>query len=389
MHRGGDIRRPPLRPLSMKRMHMILLWLLGSIALLIAALLIYLAFAPRIGSNPRGERLARIQGSPNYKAGKFRNLVETEMDIPLRKMPGLLWSFTAGGKGRVPKDTLPTVELDRTAWEAIPDSAFAVAWFGHSSVLIKMGGTTFLVDPVFGERASTFSFAGPKRFTYRHHIRVDELPPVDVVLLSHDHYDHLDHVTILKLKNKRFIVPLGVGAHLEAWGVPASAITEMDWWERAQTGSVALTLAPARHFSGRGLNNRFSTLWGSWMLEAAGRKVYFGADSGYSPTFKEVGKRFGPIDLALLECGAYNALWSGIHMFPEQTAQAAADLGARVLMPVHWGKFSLAMHPWKEPVERLSAKAKELGMPLLTPRIGAVVVDADLSRSEFWWQGLE
>ncbi len=368
---------------------MILLWLLGVIVLLVAAFLTYFALAPRIGGNPTGERLLRIQASPNFREGKFRNVVETNMDIPPGKMAGVMWQVLKGGEDREPKDTLPTVELDRTAWEAVPDSSFAVAWFGHSSLLIKMGGTTFLADPVFGERASTFSFAGPKRFNYRQHMRVDLLPPVDVVLLSHDHYDHLDHETILQLKDKRFITPLGVGAHLERWGIPASAITEKDWWESVEVGGVKLTLAPSRHFSGRGLNNRASTLWGSWVVEAGNRKVYFGADSGYSPTFREVGQRFGPFNLALLECGAYNELWRSIHMMPEEVAQAAAELQARVLMPIHWGKFNLAMHPWKEPVERLTAKANELGMPLLTPSIGAVVVDADLSRSERWWAGLE
>ena len=373
----------------MHHWQMIFLWLLGTIVLLVAAFLIYFALAPRIGGNPQGERLKRIQASPNYKEGKFRNVVETSMDLPPGKMLGVMWQFLKGGEGRVPKDTLPTVDFDRAAWEAVPDNSFAVAWFGHSSLLVKMGGITFLVDPVFGERASTFSFAGPKRFNYRHHIRVDELPPVDVVLLSHDHYDHLDHETILQLKGKRFIAPLGVGAHLEHWGIPASFITEKDWWESIELGPVKLTLAPSRHFSGRGLANRASTLWGSWVLEAGGRKIYFGADSGYSPTFTEVGKRLGPFDLALFECGAYNELWRGIHMMPEEVAQAALDVKTRVLMPIHWGKFSLAMHPWKEPVERLAMKAEELGIPLLTPRIGAIVTNADLSRSERWWARLE
>ena len=373
----------------MKYLRMVLLWSLGGLALLVILFLLYFALAPRIGSDPAGDRLARIQASPNYREGQFRNVVETHMDIPPGRMFGVMWSFIKGGEGREPKDTLPTVDFDRAAWEAVPDTSFAVAWFGHSSLLIKMGGVTFLVDPVFGERASTFSFAGPKRFRYRHHMRVDELPMVDVVLLSHDHYDHLERETILPLKDKQFIAPLGVGAHLEGWGVPAEAITEKEWWEEVQVGPVKLTLAPSRHFSGRGLNNRASTLWGSWVLECGNKRVYFGADSGYSPTFKELGDRFGPFDLALLECGAYNELWRGIHMMPEETAQAAVDLRAGVLMPVHWGKFSLAMHPWKEPVERLTVKARELGMPLLTPRIGAVVIDADRSRSEPWWTGLE
>ncbi|HEY0976911.1 MAG TPA: MBL fold metallo-hydrolase, partial [Flavobacteriales bacterium] len=250
-------------------------------------------------------------------------------------------------------------------------------------------------DPVFGERASTFSFAGPKRFDFTEHMAVERLPKVDVVLLSHDHYDHLDHGTIKELvrsaaaKDARWIAPLGAGAHLEYWGVPASAIAERDWWEDLTVDEVRLTLAPSRHFSGRGLTNRFSTLWGSWVIEGKERKVYFGADSGYSPTFKEVGDRSGPFDLVLLECGAYNEHWADIHMFPEQTAQAAWDTKARLLMPVHWGKFSLALHPWKEPITRLGTRAAELQLPLFTPRIGRIVHDPKADDSEAWWLDLE
>jgi len=373
----------------MKRLRMVILWILGIIAVMLVWLFGYFAFSPRIGSDPAGERLKRIQASPNQKEGRFQNVVETNMDMPLTVMAKVMYEMVRGGDAREPKDTLPTVDMDIAAWNAVPDSSFAVAWFGHSSLLIKLGGTTFLVDPVFGERASTFSFAGPKRFNYHQHMRVDLLPAVDVVLLSHDHYDHLDHETMLQLKDKRFIAPLGVGAHLESWGIPSDAITEKDWWESVEVGSVQLTLAPSRHFSGRGMTNRFSTLWGSWVMVSGDKRIYFGADSGYSPTFKEVGERFGPFDLALLECGAYNERWANIHMMPEETAQAAMDVKARVLMPVHWAKFSLALHPWKEPIERLTVKAKELGLPLLTPMIGTVVVDADRARSERWWEGLE
>lgn len=364
---------------------MVLLWILGMAALVTIALALYFSFAPRIGTNPSGERLASILASPNQKEGKFQNLVETNMDMPVGTLLGVMWEFLKGGAGREPLDTIPTVPFDREAWEAVPDSSIAVCWFGHSSLLIKMDGTTLLVDPVFGERASTFSFAGPKRFNYQQHMTVDLLPEVDVVLLSHDHYDHLDHATISQLKDKRFIAPLGVGAHLEFWGVPASAIEERDWWESIQLGPITLTLAPSRHFSGRGMTNRFTTLWGSWVFQGSSKRIYFGADSGYSPTFKEVGERFGPFDLALLECGAYNERWSNIHMMPEETAQAAMDVKARVLMPVHWAKFSLAMHPWKEPIERLTAKANELGLTLLTPRIGRIVNGPDMAMSETWW----
>lgn len=365
-----------------------LLFFLVLVLTLAGWLVLYFRFSPRIGSNPTGERLTRIQALPNYREGKLQNMVETDMNMPLRVLLKVLWETVRGADGREPKDTIPVVPFDKEAWAAVPAGMFAVAWFGHSSLLIKSGGTTFLVDPVFGERASTFSFAGPKRFAYAHHMSVDQLPHVDVVLLSHDHYDHLDHETILQLKDKRFIAALGVGAHLEFWGVPASSITEKAWWERVSVGDVALTLVPSRHFSGRGLGNRFSTLWGSWVIEASGKRIYFGADSGYSPTSKELGQHFGSFDLAMLECGAYNENWANIHMMPEEVAQAAVDLNARVLMPIHWAKFSLAMHTWKEPVERLTAKASELGVALLTPRIGRIVVDADLGASEPWWKEL-
>lgn len=372
-----------------KRVRMTLSVLLLVVLGLGLALVLYFAFAPMVGSNPKGERLARIQASPNYRDGKFQNVVETDMDMTIGTMAKVMWEFATGAEGREPKDTLPTVPFDRAAWEAVPDTSIATAWFGHSSLLIKVDGLTFLCDPVFGERASTFSFMGPKRFSYQQHMSVDLLPKVDVVLLSHDHYDHLDHGTILRLKDKRFIVPLGVGAHLEHWGVPAANITEKDWWEAVDLGPVKLTLTPSRHFSGRGMTNRFSTLWGAWAIEGRSKKVYFGADSGYSPTFKEVGERFGPFDLVLLECGAYNERWSNIHMMPEETAQAAVDLKAKVLMPIHWGKFSLAMHPWKEPIERVSVKAAELGIPLLTPRIGRIVNGPDVGLSERWWDEVE
>ena len=375
----------------LKILRMVLLSLFLALAMAAVAMLLYFRYAPIIGSKPSGERLARIQASANYRDGKFHNVVETNMDMSLGTMVKVMWKIARGGEGREPKDTIPTVAFDPETWAAIPDTAIATAWFGHSSVLIKVDGVTFLCDPVFGERASTFSFMGPKRFNYQQHMSVDLLPKVDVVLLSHDHYDHLDHVTVLRLKDqvKRWVAPLGVGAHLEHWGVPAERISEHDRWEGTVVEGVHLTLAPSRHFSGRSLTDRSSTLWGAWIIEGRTKRVYFGADSGYSSTFKEVGGRFGPFDLVLLECGAYNELWSNIHMMPEETAQAALDLRAKVLMPIHWAKFSLAMHPWKEPVERVSKKASELNVQLLIPRIGRIVNGPDMALSERWWDGLE
>ena len=373
---------------------MFLLWVLALAAALALALYLYLRFSPRMGADPEGARLERILASPNQQDGLFRNLQPTSMDLPASKMLTLMWEMLRGGNGREPVDTIPTVPFDRAAWDMLPDTGWALAWFGHSSLLLRMDGKTFLLDPVFGERASTFSFVGPKRFNYTGHMSVDQLPHIDVVLLSHDHYDHLDQGTIEQLlaipaaRNARYMAPLGVGAHLEHWGVGPGAIAEYDWWEGAGLDGVRLTLVPSRHFSGRALNNRFSTLWGGWVIEGHGQKVYFGADSGFSPTFREIGERFGPFDLALLECGAYNTDWAQIHMMPEETAQAAVDVRARRLMPVHWGKFNLALHPWKEPIERLSVAAGQHQLPLLTPRIGRIVTMDGPDPSEAWWKEL-
>lgn len=371
------------------------MWLLIALFVLLAPvawLFIYFRTAARIGSNPAGGRLKRIQALPNYRNGRLHNLEPTNMSMPFTILLKVVWTMLKDPGAREPRGPLPTERFDRDAWERIPDDGTGLCWFGHSCLLIKLDGLTFLTDPVFGERASTFTFAGPERFPYTERITVDQLPHIDVLLLSHDHYDHLCHGTILELqaahKVSRYITALGVGAHLEKWGVPADTITELAWWEQADAGRVKLTLAPTRHFTGRGMTNRFSTLWGSFVLEG-GRRFYFGADSGYSGTFKELGERFGRFDLAMLECGAYSEHWPEIHMFPEQTAQAARDLNADVLMPIHWGQFALGLHPWKEPAERITKRAGELGSPLLTPRIGRIVTTLDPSMSERWWDEVD
>ena len=390
-----DADSTELRVSNTRTLSMVLFIVLSCIVVLTGLFFGYFAFASRIGSNPTGERLSRIQALSSYRNGKLNNVVETNMDMPLSILLGVMWEFIKGAPGREPKAAIPNVPFDRKAWDALPDNGFAFVWFGHSSLLLKVDTVTFLIDPVFGKRASTFSFAGPKHFDYVEHMRVDLLPKVDVVLLSHDHYDHLCHETMLELSGRaqsrplKFIASLGVGAHLERWGIPASAITEKAWWESIEVGPVKLTLAPARHFSGRGLTNRFGTLWGSWAFECKGQRIYFGADSGYSPTFKEVGERLGPFDLAFLECGAYNERWSNIHMMPEETAQAALDVRAKVLMPIHWAKYSLGMHTWKEPITRLWKKAAELNVELFTPRPGRIVRWPDLTASERWWDVVE
>ena len=255
-------------------------------------------------------------------------------------------------------------------------------------MLLDLDGALVLTDPVFARRVGPLRGIGPRRFNDQQPITADELPELDAVLISHDHYDHLDHAAIRVLKDKvgAFFVPLGVGAHLERWGVPAERIVELDWWEEARLGDLTLTLAPTRHFSGRRGTDGYKTLWGAWVARGPHHSVFFSGDSGYWDGFAEIGERFGPFDLTLMECGAYNEGWASIHMMPEETAQAHRDLRGDLLMPIHWGKFNLSLHAWTEPVERLLAAAEDPAIRVVTPRIGQGFDASRTIPQTHWWR---
>jgi len=293
-----------------------------------------------------------------------------------------------------PEDTTPANALPsvRTDLGALPDEGLWLVWFGHSSYLLKWEGLTILVDPVFSGHAAPVSFMA-KAFPGSDVYGVAEMPPVDILLITHDHYDHLDYRTVMALQPKvgRYITSLGVGAHLEYWGVSPDKIVELDWWEGVtvpgggpEREALTFTAAPARHFSGRGFR-RGGTLWSSFAVNGSGHSVYLGGDSGYERHFLEIGDRFGPVDLAILECGQYGKNWPLIHMKPEETVRAAAELRAAALLPVHWGKFTLSLHPWNEPVKRVLAAAKEFALPVMTPMIGEVVRVGAEFHSAVWW----
>ncbi len=291
------------------------------IVLLLVAMAVFFAVAQQVGTKASGNRLQVIQSSPQYKNGRFENVIETKLDLSFRTMFKTLYDMMNGKEGRVPSKPIHTKKFDKEIFNGLGNgSTAAIAWFGHSTVLIKIHGKVFLTDPVIvGKRASMLSSVGPKRFDYTHPLDLDELPVIDATLLSHDHYDHLDYPTILKIKKivKHFIVPLGVGAHLEKWGVPPSQVQEFDWWEQFAFGpDIKLTCVPSRHFSGRTPAGRDRTLWCSWIIKGMVQQIYFGADSGYSPSFKKIGDRYGPFDICLLECGAYSKYWPHIHMMP-------------------------------------------------------------------------
>ncbi|MBP9924494.1 MAG: MBL fold metallo-hydrolase [Cyclobacteriaceae bacterium] len=340
------------------------------------------------GNLPKGGRKQRLEASPNYKDGGFQNRRETPMMAEDVSYVSLLWKFLKSDSIRYPQQTLPSV---RTDLKNLPSEKPSIVWFGHSTYLITLNNKHILVDPVFSERASPVQYAGSKAFEGTMIYSLSDFPAIDMVVISHDHYDHLDYNTILKLKSsvKRFSVPLGVGQHLVTWGVDESAITEFDWWDQAEIfPGMQLTSTPARHFSGRGFV-RNKTLWSSYVLQTNEYKIFIGGDSGYDDAFKEIGNKYGPFDLALLECGQYDRQWPNIHMMPEQTVQAGVDLNAKVMMPVHWGKFVLANHPWKEPVERATKQAEVLKIKIATPLIGEPIFLNDSFPAAHWWQGLK
>lgn len=366
----------------MTRVRRIMLIILSVLALLAIGAYIFIQ-QPPFGSAPSGARLDRIKRSPNYRDGAFQNPVPTDVMRQGASYIALLGDYLNKPADNVPPRPLPSVQ---TNLRALPDTAPTIVWFGHSSYLIKSRGFTVLVDPVLSGSASPVSFFG-RSFSGTDVYDVADLPDIDLLVITHDHYDHLDYHTVTQLlsRTKRVFTALGVGAHLERWGFRPDQITEFDWWETHNVApDVTLTATPARHFSGRGLT-RANTLWTSFVLNLHGHSLFLGGDSGYGAHFAEIGKRYGPFDFALLECGQYGRDWPSIHMFPDEVVRAAQDLHAHVVMPVHWGKFSLAYHPWNEPIRLFTAAAAKAGLPVTTPRIGEPVMVGGALLTKKWW----
>jgi L-ascorbate metabolism protein UlaG (beta-lactamase superfamily) len=302
-----------------------------------------------------------------------------------------IWSrfLTPAPEGTTPVDAIPVRALDRAALDALDNSANHVIRLGHSSHLLKLRGRYWLIDPMFGERASPVSFAGPKRF-HAPPLPLGELPPIEGLILSHDHYDHLDLPTIEFLNGRvqRYFVPLGVGQRLQDMGVDAQRIEEFDWWQESRHAEVTLTATPAQHFSGRTPWDRNRTLWASWVIQSGDQRIFYSGDTGYFDGFRKIGARFGGFDLALMENGAYDPYWPAVHLTPEETVQAFQDLRGRLLYLVHNSTFNLAFHTWKDPLERVSALAEAQGLPLATPQIGEVLTIGLPRSNVLWWKGL-
>jgi L-ascorbate metabolism protein UlaG (beta-lactamase superfamily) len=370
-----------------KAIKMILLYTLGFIVLSAIGVVAYINIYPGFGASSNGKRLERMEASPNYSDGSFQNTLETTMSHPDRSIFTAMKKFFFGDENRTPKSDIPIVKTDLSLHKS-NDTGLVITWLGHSSVLINIEGKTILTDPVFSERPSPVPFIGPKQFNKELPLSIKDMPEIDIVLISHDHYDHLDYGAIPKLnkKTKLFIVPLGVAAHLIRWGIPEGKIIEHDWWESDNyADGLEITSTPARHFSGRGFMSGNSTLWTSWVIKSKSHKIFFGGDSGYFPGFKTIGEKYGPFDLVMLESGAYSKYWPYIHMMPEETVQAGIDLKGEILMPIHWGKFNLSIHPWTEPIERLLKEAKNKNVKVATPLIGdSFYIKAEIPQSKWW-----
>jgi L-ascorbate metabolism protein UlaG (beta-lactamase superfamily) len=306
-------------------------------------------------------------------------------------VPGTWWEMirhqVLGREERVPRQPPPVVPRSTADYATAPASGLRATWIGHASTLVEIDGHRILTDPIWSERASPSTIVGPRRF-HQPPIPIEALPPIDVVLVSHDHFDHLDMATVqaLAARGSRFAVPLGVGAHLEAWSIPAGQITELDWGESVRVGALELVATPARHYSGRNPLRRDAMLWSSWVVKGPTHRIFFSGDSGYFDGFRAIGAAHGPFDLTLIKIGACDRTWQDVHMSPEEAVRAHRDLGGTLLLPVHWGTFNLAFHAWNAPAEEVVAAAAASGVSLAIPRPGQWFEPAAPPPLDPWWR---
>ncbi len=341
------------------------------------------------GGTSEGARLERMMASPRWTGAQFRNVhpILPGLRDP-NASPPTLTEFLCGGERRVPRGPLPSMS-PLEGWRRPPGGGLRATWLGHSTVLIEIDGVRVLTDPVWGKRASPSQLAGPKRFQPVP-VSLREMPPVDLVVISHDHYDHLDYPTIHELAklDLPFVTSLGVGAHLEYWGVRSERIVELDWWEShtLPKSGLTVTATPSQHFSGRGLHDRNATAWSSFVIGSEQHAVFFSGDTGLTTEYQTIRERLGPFDLVMLEVGGLHPSWGDIHLGPKNALEALTLLGGGPFMPVHWGTFALAMHAWDQPAETLLELAPKKGAQLVMPRLGEPVEPAHAERVVPWWR---
>lgn len=343
----------------------------------------------QFGGRLTDELIERYSQSPNWKDGKFVNIEETDTELDFTALPKTLYERFFKADGRIPTDKISIKKLDKEKFAA-PAVSAKVVWYGHSAIIINLSGKIILIDPMLGPDASPSAPFRTVRFTEDTLPLVEELPDVDIVLISHDHYDHLDMDTIEKLsgKAKQFCVALGVKRHLTEWGIDEDKVDEFDWWQEGTYDGIKIIFTPSRHFSGRGLTDKQTTLWGGWILDSSKEKIYFTGDSGYGKHFKEVGEKYGPFDLGLVECGQYDELWVEAHMTPEESVKATVDAKIKKAMPVHWGAFSLSQHPWKDPIEKFIMYAEGHPLEVCYSEPGATYCYTE-DKCCKWWEDYE
>ncbi|MDC1142493.1 MBL fold metallo-hydrolase [Planctomycetota bacterium] len=341
------------------------------------------------GHSPTGAQLERIENSPQWSDGEFHNVKEPVWP----SITGMLWhTIFENSENTRPDATIPIIKRSKADFDTPPSDGLRVTWIGHCTSLIEIDGQRVLTDPVWGERASPLTWAGPSRF-YEPPLALEDVPQLDAILISHDHYDHLDFVTVKQWLDldTRWVVPLGVGAHLEYWGVKPERITELDWWEDVKVGELTLTCTPARHFSGRSAvgADRNETLWAGWAVTGPEHRVFFSGDTALHHELAEIGTKLGPFDLTMIDTGAYSEQWPDVHGGPEQAVIAHTMLKGKVLLPVGWGSFDLSTHGWTEPVERLIVAANKQGVTIAIPKPGGFVVPEKVGEVKRWWPQLE
>jgi L-ascorbate metabolism protein UlaG (beta-lactamase superfamily) len=349
--------------------------------------ILFMKYYPAFGGKSSDKKVHVFRQSKNFNKSTFVNQIPTVMDTSIKSMVTMLRDFLKGNPNAKPNWQIPVEHVDPINLQGHNQST--LTWFGHSTLLLQIEGKTILLDPMFGKSPSPFPRFGSKRYSDTFPIELEKLPTIDAVILSHDHYDHLDYSSIKKLISKvgQFLVPLGVGSHLERWGVDPGKISEHDWWDEFEFEGLKLACTPARHFSGRSLFDRNRSLWCSWVIIGKHTNVYFGGDSGYGPHFEEIGVKYGPFDMTLLECGQYDKRWSAIHMMPEEVVQAHLDVKGKVMIPIHWSAFTLAFHDWTDPIERVTKAAKERKIAISTPKIGeSVRIGAAEYPVSTWWR---
>ena len=375
-------------------MKRLLKWFFISLGTLILAILMvgtaFLNLSPQFGGTVNHAQRETYSGTGHYNEGIFLNDEEIVMELNCHSITEMFKEVMNPDPNVAPDHNIEVKKIDPQTILALSHSATRITWLGHSSFLIETAGKKILLDPVFGQYAAPHHWLGRKRFHREMPITIKELSTIDAVIISHDHYDHLDYPSIYRLKDKvnHFFVPLGVGNHLKRWTIKDEKISELDWWQEESYQGLKIVFTPSRHMSGRGLTDQSATLWGSWIIKSEDKNIYFSGDGGYGAHFKEIGEKYGPFDIGLMECGQYNELWKDVHMMPEETVMAAIDIQAKLIIPIHWGSFALATHSWTDPVERVTQAAQEINLPIATPQIGEPIQPQDSSGNLYnrWWE---